>query len=206
MDQTLPNLQKAATELIDRDCTDPVALIDQFRSKFDGNHAALAAFKMALFDLVSRSWGRPEDRTNANEVGRYKRMLADTHLDTIPKSLHLASGTLCAFIEQAVHHNNHQRSITMKPQLSITALLIALSTLCLSPLHAEAATCLCVGYGNTKYCGNGSAGGDFLKVATTSSTSIRYFLSTTALQLELTSAGKAYDSKTGWFCWNGTLK
>ncbi|MDK9717632.1 MAG: dipeptide epimerase [Trichlorobacter sp.] len=59
VEQTLANLQKAATELIDRDCTDPVALIDQFRSGFDGNHAALAAFEMALLDLVSRSRGIP---------------------------------------------------------------------------------------------------------------------------------------------------
>lgn len=57
--QTLANLQKAAAQLAGRDYLEPVALIEEFRPLFTGNHAALAAFEMALFDLVSRSRGVP---------------------------------------------------------------------------------------------------------------------------------------------------
>jgi len=57
VEQTLANLQKAATQLAGRDFSDPIVLIDEFRPQFVGNHAALAAFEMALFDLVSRSRG-----------------------------------------------------------------------------------------------------------------------------------------------------
>ncbi len=59
VEQTLANLQKAATQLAGRDGSDPIALIDEFRPQFVGNHAALAAFEMALFDLTSRSRGLP---------------------------------------------------------------------------------------------------------------------------------------------------
>lgn len=57
--QTLANLHKAAAELTGRDSADPVALIEEFRPVFIGNHAALAAFEMALFDLSSRSRSLP---------------------------------------------------------------------------------------------------------------------------------------------------
>lgn len=67
-------------------------------------------------------------------------------------------------------------------------------------------TCLCVGSGNTKFCGNGGMGGSFLRVDTVQSNYIQYYLLTSAPQTELNAKGKAYDSKSGWFCWNGTLK
>ncbi len=59
VEQTLASLQRTATQLAGRDCSDPIALIDEFRPLFIGNHAALAAFEMALFDLTSRSRGLP---------------------------------------------------------------------------------------------------------------------------------------------------
>lgn len=59
VEQTLANLQKAATQLAGRNGNDPVELIEEFRPLFVGNHAALAAFEMALFDLASRSRGIP---------------------------------------------------------------------------------------------------------------------------------------------------
>lgn len=59
VEQTLANLHKAAMQLAGRDFSDPIVLIDEFRPLFAGNHAALAAFEMALFDLVSRSRGIP---------------------------------------------------------------------------------------------------------------------------------------------------
>lgn len=71
---------------------------------------------------------------------------------------------------------------------------------------AGATTCLCVGSGNTRYCGNGSMGGSFLNVHTVSTSDIKYFLLTLALQAQLNASGKAYDSQSGWFCWNEPLK
>lgn len=59
VEQTLANLHKAAARLTGRDSVDPVALIEEFRPVFNGNHAALAAFEMALLDLVSRNRGLP---------------------------------------------------------------------------------------------------------------------------------------------------
>lgn len=82
------------------------------------------------------------------------------------------------------------------------AVLIAVSAV----LPAAATTCLCVGYGSSKSCGNGAIGGSFLKVDTVSQNHLNYYLLTIALRSELASAGKAYDGKSGWFCWNGTLK
>lgn len=82
---------------------------------------------------------------------------------------------------------------------------ILLSVL-LAGVSAGATTCLCVGYSNSKVCGNGGAGGSFLQVASPRSTSLQYFLKTTALQAQLSASGKSYDSITGWFCWNDPLK
>lgn len=59
VEQTLLNLQQAAAQLTERDCSDLPALIEEFRPRFEHNHAALAAFEMALFDLVSRSRNIP---------------------------------------------------------------------------------------------------------------------------------------------------
>ncbi|MDA8126894.1 MAG: hypothetical protein M0009_17120 [Deltaproteobacteria bacterium] len=85
----------------------------------------------------------------------------------------------------------------------IGALLLA-ALLAAAP--AGATTCLCVGFGNGKYCGNGGMGGSFLKVNTVSALQIQYYLVTTDVRAQLTASGKAYDSKTGWFCWDGTLQ
>lgn len=62
VEQTLINLQQVAGQLAGRDCSDPVALIEEFRCLFEHNHAGLAAFEMALFDLTSRSRGIPFGR------------------------------------------------------------------------------------------------------------------------------------------------
>lgn len=76
----------------------------------------------------------------------------------------------------------------------------------LAGVPAGATTCLCVGSGNTKYCGNGGMGGSFLKVDTVQANYIQYYLLTLAFRAQLSASGKAYDSKSGWFCWNGTLQ
>ncbi|MCE1226300.1 MAG: hypothetical protein LWW87_07425 [Geobacteraceae bacterium] len=69
-----------------------------------------------------------------------------------------------------------------------------------------ATTCLCIGMGNSKSCGNGAIGGSFLKVATPNTTSLIYYLKTAAFVAELNAAGKAFNPNTGWFCWNGQLR
>ncbi len=90
----------------------------------------------------------------------------------------------------------------MKKTIIGSLLLAAL----LAGVPVGATTCLCVGSGNSKYCGSGGIGGSFLKVDTVQSNYIQYYLLTSALQAQLNASGKAYDSKSGWFCWNGTLK
>ncbi|SJZ98883.1 hypothetical protein SAMN02745119_02240 [Trichlorobacter thiogenes] len=89
-----------------------------------------------------------------------------------------------------------------------TIIGVLLLGIMLSGVPAEATTtCLCVGSGNTKFCGNGGVGSDFLGVHTRIlSQNIKYFLLTSALQAQLSASGKVYDSKSGWFCWNGTLQ
>lgn len=76
----------------------------------------------------------------------------------------------------------------------------------LAGVPAGATTCLCVGSGNSKFRGNGGVGGSFLRVDSPIPSQLRYYLLTTALQAQLSAVGKAYDSTSGWFCWNGTLK
>lgn len=75
------------------------------------------------------------------------------------------------------------------------------------PVNA-ATTCLCVGRGGStsKNCGNGGAGASFLGVISTSPSDIKFFLLSASLRAEFNSTGKAYDTTTGWFCWNGTLR
>jgi hypothetical protein len=88
----------------------------------------------------------------------------------------------------------------------IGSLLLLTALLVTAPAGA-ATTCLCVGnpYGQT--CGSGGIGGGFLRVITpVESKLIQYFMLTMALRAQLDSTGKAYDSTTGWFCWNGTLQ
>lgn len=59
VEQTLTNLQQVAGQLAGRSIVDYTALINEFRPCFDANHAGLAAFEMAILDLVSRSQGIP---------------------------------------------------------------------------------------------------------------------------------------------------
>ncbi len=76
----------------------------------------------------------------------------------------------------------------------------------LASVPANATTCLCVGYSNGKTCGKGGMGGDFLMVINSvESNLIQYYLLTVALRAQLAGTGKAYDSQTGWYCWNGSL-
>jgi len=75
----------------------------------------------------------------------------------------------------------------------------------LASVPANATTCLCVGSGEGKICGFGGAGGNFLRVFSVSGNTLHLCLSTVALRAQLDAAGKAYDSQTGWFCWNGSL-
>lgn len=56
---TLMNLQQAAEQLVGRTIVDPLKAIETFRPAFTGNHAALAAFEMALLDLTARSRAIP---------------------------------------------------------------------------------------------------------------------------------------------------
>ncbi len=58
-EQTVANLERAANALNGRAVTDLSDLIEEFRPRFAGNHAALAAFEMALMDTVARTAGIP---------------------------------------------------------------------------------------------------------------------------------------------------
>ncbi|HRR41461.1 MAG TPA: hypothetical protein P5244_09545 [Syntrophales bacterium] len=93
-----------------------------------------------------------------------------------------------------------------KNQLKRTILAAVIIATLLTGLPAGATTCLCVGAKNSKYCGSGGVGGAFLQVYTPDSNSVKFCLLTVELQATLNSAGKAYDSTTGWFCWNGNLQ
>lgn len=85
--------------------------------------------------------------------------------------------------------------------------LLLLTVLLVTAPAGATTTCLCVGGSYGKTCGSGGVGGGFLRVVNpVESKLIQYFLLTTALRAQLDGAGKAYDSTTGWFCWNGTLQ
>ena len=89
--------------------------------------------------------------------------------------------------------------------LKRTILVAIIFATLLTSLPAGATTCLCVGSGSSKTCGNGGAGGTFLDVYTRSSDSLKSWLKTAGKQAELDSNGRVYDPNTGWFCWNGDL-
>lgn len=57
--RTLANLKKAARSLEGRDISDYRRVCQEFSGLFDDNHAALAAFEMAVLDAVARSQGVP---------------------------------------------------------------------------------------------------------------------------------------------------
>ena len=57
--QTMANLKEAGTALIGEDISDFRSLLYSFKEKFDGNHAALAAFEMAVLDAFSRAMKVP---------------------------------------------------------------------------------------------------------------------------------------------------
>lgn len=59
IEQTRQTLQGVVDQLIDRTITDPQAVITEFYPCFDGNHAGLAAFEMALLDAFCRTNGIP---------------------------------------------------------------------------------------------------------------------------------------------------
>lgn len=62
---------------------------------------------------------------------------------------------------------------------------------------AGATTCICIGGANTKTCGAGEIGGNFLKVYKNVSGSIfNRFLMTTAYYAAFNSAGQSYDTNT----------
>ena len=84
--------------------------------------------------------------------------------------------------------------------------VIIISTLMISLPAGAATTCLCVGFGNSKTCGNGGAGGSFLTVRSASTSNLVYYLLTAQKLAELNSAGKAFNGDTGWFCWTGNLQ
>lgn len=85
----------------------------------------------------------------------------------------------------------------MKKTIIGTLLLTGL----LAGTPVGATTCVCVGIANTKMCGGGWIQGNFLKVYKDISSSIlSRFLMTPAYKAEFNSAGQAYDTNTGWFC------
>jgi L-alanine-DL-glutamate epimerase-like enolase superfamily enzyme len=59
IEKTRTNLQAVADQLVGTEITDPVKLIADYYPFFVNNHAALAAFEMALLDLFSRTRGIP---------------------------------------------------------------------------------------------------------------------------------------------------
>ena len=82
---------------------------------------------------------------------------------------------------------------------TIIGLLLLAGSLAGAP--AGATTCICVGVANTKMCGAGGIGGNFLKVYKDVSVSILdRFLMTPAYYAVFNSAGQSYDTNTGWFC------
>ncbi len=56
---TETNLKRAARRLAGRNISDFLGLCQEFHPLFDGNHAALAAFEMAILDAWSRTKGVP---------------------------------------------------------------------------------------------------------------------------------------------------
>jgi hypothetical protein len=87
----------------------------------------------------------------------------------------------------------------------IVFLLTLLAALSFTP-QAYADTCLCVGgNGTSKSCGNGGVGAEFLKSYAISSDGYKGFLRDSTAQAVYSRDGKAFDSKTGWFCWKGNL-
>lgn len=86
----------------------------------------------------------------------------------------------------------------MKKTIIGSLLLAALLT---GAPAGAATTCICVGIANTKMCGAGGIGGNFLKVHKDVSSSIlSRFLVTPAYYAVFNSAGQAFDTNTGWFC------
>ncbi len=59
VDQTLKNLKEAAAVCAGEDVADYRSFLQGFREKFAGNHAALAAFEMAVLDAWTRSLKLP---------------------------------------------------------------------------------------------------------------------------------------------------
>lgn len=57
--RTTSNLKEAGAALIGEDIADYRALLYSFQERFDGNHAALAAFEMAVLDAFCRSMQIP---------------------------------------------------------------------------------------------------------------------------------------------------
>lgn len=140
----------------------------------------------------------------ATRVGDYSRRLAVKH--------HLTPlNHECLFWHISCSSVRHHACISRReePNMKTTIIGTLLLGLVLSSIPVYAATtCLCVGRpgSSSRECGNGGAGGEFLRVIPTSPSNIKIFLLSTARQAEFNSAGKAYDATTGWFCWNGTLR
>jgi hypothetical protein len=87
---------------------------------------------------------------------------------------------------------------------SIMAFLVFLSIILMTS-QAFADSCLCVGIGSGG-CGDGAVGGSKLKINQVSSSQISYYLANIQARAQFQSEGKAFDSKTGWFCWKGCLQ
>jgi hypothetical protein len=72
----------------------------------------------------------------------------------------------------------------------------------LSGTPASATTCICVGMSSLigNGCGNGAGGRTWQIHTDIDNLLFIGFLKTAAVQAEFKSTGKAFDTKTGWFC------
>lgn len=100
IEQTLANLQQVAGQLAGRSIDDYTALINEFRPCFAANHAGLAAFEMALLDLVSRSRGIPFGRLFSPAPGCNPRPCFTSDITIVIGSLEEAESATRHYADQ----------------------------------------------------------------------------------------------------------
>ncbi len=93
IEQTTGNLQAAADLLAGRTITDPLPVISELRPVFAGNHAALAAFEMALLDLFCKTAGIPLRQLFSPPEGCRERLSFSTDITIVIGSLEEAAGS-----------------------------------------------------------------------------------------------------------------
>ena len=93
LEQTTRNLEAVAGIIKGAAVSDPLALIEELRPRFDGNHSALAAFEMALLDAWSRGRGVPLRSLFSPPDGFSERLSFSTDITVVIGSLEEAAET-----------------------------------------------------------------------------------------------------------------